>query len=296
MCSSAPELPRRDRSQPPGSVRTTDMLGLLFPFLLALPTLAGPARSAPLPAAPAVVQKPVQKPAATPRTVGRAPQQTPARKPATAAGKTATRGPKASLLTPAPPQGSGAVVQSMVTLGGPVTSIGGTVGWWGNNTFMTATPITAPTLTQRFPTPDDVGLWHLRLVNTPSGWVERFLLVVPENDPATDIPLLVAFHRFGNSMWDIVINTQLPREANARGWYLLAPMGASDISFSSMESQMNTELVLGLVCELGQQAVDVVCHPRDCIRLRDRVARSTPRSRPGGLLDRVAPRGYHRRA
>ena len=55
-------------------------------------------------------------------------------------------------------------------------------------------------------------------------------------------------------------------------------------------------LILGLAAELGQQAVDVVRHSRDCIRLRDRVARSTPRSRPGGLLDRVAPRGYHRRA
>ncbi len=138
----------------------------------------------------------------------------------------------------------------MVTQGSPVTGLGGTIGWWGNGTFITATPLLTPVLPVRFPTPDSVGLWHIRLTNTPSGWVERFLLVVPEHDTSTDIPLLVAFHRFGNTMWDIVINTQLPREANIRDWYLLAPLGASDITFSSIESQMNTELVLGVVCEM----------------------------------------------
>jgi len=138
----------------------------------------------------------------------------------------------------------------MVTQAGPVTSIGGTLGWWGNGTFITATPILTPQLPARFPTPETPGLWHIRLTNLPSGWVERFILVVPVHDTSEDIPLLVAFHRFGNTMWDIVINTQLPREANIRQWYLLAPLGASDISFSSMESQMNTEVAIELITEL----------------------------------------------
>lgn len=181
------------------------------------------------------------------------PQRSSKRKPVRPVGRSA----KARLqkpTTPAPPTTTtpsySNTTLSMATFGGPVTSIQGTQAWYGNDVFMTANPITSPDLLQRFPTNEMPGLWHLRITNTPSGWTERFLLLIPHHNTSTEIPLLVAFHRFGNTMWDIVVNSDLPRHTNARGWYLLAPMGASDISFSSMESQMNTELVLGLVCDL----------------------------------------------
>ncbi len=102
---------------------------------------------------------------------------------------------------------------------------------------------------RRFPTPDSAGLWEVRLPPqaTPSGFNERFLIQVPSNPVQGDVPLLVAFHRFGNSMYDIPINTQLLEEAEARGWYVVAPMGISDDNLNSVASQQNIETVIGLM-------------------------------------------------
>ena len=101
---------------------------------------------------------------------------------------------------------------------------------------------------RRFPSPGSSGLWEIRLPNTPSGHAERFLLQVPSNPPTTEeVPLLVAFHRYGNSMYDIPINTQLMAEADQRGWYVVAPMGIADDNLNSVQAQMNYEYVLELM-------------------------------------------------
>lgn len=101
---------------------------------------------------------------------------------------------------------------------------------------------------RRFPSPGSPGLWEIRLPNTPSGHAERFLLQVPSNPVSTDeVPLLVAFHRYGNSMYDIAVNTELMTEADERGWYVVAPMGIADDNLNSVQAQMNYEYVLDLM-------------------------------------------------
>lgn len=102
---------------------------------------------------------------------------------------------------------------------------------------------------RRWPTPDSPGLWEIRLNALPTGWIERFLLQIPNPPPTGDVPLLVGFHRFGNTMYDITQNTGLAQEAQDRGWLLLAPLGAADINHASLPSQENTEIVLRTVCD-----------------------------------------------
>jgi pimeloyl-ACP methyl ester carboxylesterase len=75
-----------------------------------------------------------------------------------------------------------------------------------------------------------------------AGYVEKFLVApVAGSVPR---PLLVAFHKFGNSAYDILYNTQYFAEGQSRGWHVVAPLGASGVHFSSIESQINTEAVL----------------------------------------------------
>ncbi len=103
---------------------------------------------------------------------------------------------------------------------------------------------------RRFPTASSPGLYEIRLPMTPSGFAERFLLQIPRNAPSSPAPLLVAFHRFSNTMYDIPFNTDLCAEANARGWYLLAPMALTDINLNSVASQINVETVLELITRI----------------------------------------------
>jgi len=80
-----------------------------------------------------------------------------------------------------------------------------------------------------------------------TGFFEKFLLHVPWPPPVAPRPMLVVFHKFGSSHWDVWQNTTFIQEALARDWYLVCPLGASKKSFASLESQLNIETVLDWV-------------------------------------------------
>jgi hypothetical protein len=88
------------------------------------------------------------------------------------------------------------------------------------------------------------GLVEVTLNNTGSGWVEKFLLYVPVLAIGERAPLLVVFHRFGVSHWDAYFWTEYINQARERGWFVVAPLGASGASFSSLESQVNVDAAL----------------------------------------------------
>jgi pimeloyl-ACP methyl ester carboxylesterase len=100
------------------------------------------------------------------------------------------------------------------------------------------------------PVAGEPGLFDVTLNNTGSGYEERFLLQVPLVSTSTPAPMLVVFHKFGVSHWDAYYNTSFITEARNRGWYLVAPLGASGVSFGSIESQVNTRAAIEIVTEL----------------------------------------------
>jgi acetyl esterase/lipase len=95
--------------------------------------------------------------------------------------------------------------------------------------------------------PDNPGLSEIVLNNTGSGWLEKFLLFVPTIPIGQRAPLLVVFHRFGVSHWDAYYNTTFFDEARARGWFVIAPLGASQKSFGSLEAQINVNAAISYV-------------------------------------------------
>jgi pimeloyl-ACP methyl ester carboxylesterase len=97
-----------------------------------------------------------------------------------------------------------------------------------------------------WPHPASDGVWEL-LIRDTGTWKERFLMQIPDVSPMVDVPLLVTFHAYSVSYFDIVNNTTFLEEAMSRGWYLVAPIGATDINFSSPDSVNNTELVMEFV-------------------------------------------------
>jgi len=98
--------------------------------------------------------------------------------------------------------------------------------------------------------PGSPRLFEVTVEVTGSGYKEKFLLQLPAHPSAFQpAPLLVAFHKFGSTHNDILKSTDFPAECGRRGWFLLAPLGASTKSFSSIPSQLNTELVLDLVLD-----------------------------------------------
>lgn len=137
------------------------------------------------------------------------------------------------------------------TLGGGVTNTGTISGGSAANSGSTGASTTYGRK-RRFPSQYSPGLWEVRLPpeSTASGFNERFLVQIPSNPAGPEVPLLVAFHRYGNSMYDIPVNTDLMVEAEARGWYVVAPMGLSDDNLNSVPSQQNIEAVLRLMTRL----------------------------------------------
>ncbi len=81
-------------------------------------------------------------------------------------------------------------------------------------------------------------------IDPGTGYLEQFIVQPPNVAATTPAPLLVAFHKYGVSQKDIPINTTFIQEAIARNWYLIAPLGAAQIHFSSVESQINTEAAI----------------------------------------------------
>ncbi|MFT5287222.1 MAG: hypothetical protein ACI8TQ_003403 [Planctomycetota bacterium] len=101
------------------------------------------------------------------------------------------------------------------------------------------------------------GGFLVLLQNSPTAFAEVFFIQVPpalsEEQPS---PLLVGFHKFGSSPLDVPTNTSLEQECFDRNWFLLCPLGASQKSFSSIPSQLNTELVIELIVERYKPFID----------------------------------------
>jgi pimeloyl-ACP methyl ester carboxylesterase len=87
------------------------------------------------------------------------------------------------------------------------------------------------------------GVYQLQFSNPGTGWAESCLVGVP-NAPTPSAPLLVMFHSYGVSEYDCYVNTPLFRLALARGWYVVAPLGAHQVNFGVPYSQANVEYVL----------------------------------------------------
>ena len=60
-------------------------------------------------------------------------------------------------------------------------------------------------------------------------------------------PLLVGFHKFGVSHYDVLYHTSFFQEGIQRGWHVIAPWGGHSAHFSNIVSQLNTEAVLNWV-------------------------------------------------
>lgn len=101
------------------------------------------------------------------------------------------------------------------------------------------------------------GGFLVELTNTPTAYVEKFFVQFPPEPSLTSpVPMLVAFHKFGSGALDITNNTSLEQECFDRNWFLVAPLGASTKSFSSIPSQLNTELVLELMLDRFGDYID----------------------------------------
>lgn len=86
-------------------------------------------------------------------------------------------------------------------------------------------------------------IYYVVTIDPGTGFLESFIVFVPGNVTGPR-PMLVGFHGFGVSQYDIPLHTTMVYEAHRRGWYLCAPLGASQLNFSSLEGQANTQAVL----------------------------------------------------
>jgi hypothetical protein len=104
------------------------------------------------------------------------------------------------------------------------------------------------------PVPGYPGLFNVTLLNTGSGYVEKFLLQLPDVPPSGATPLLVVFHKYGVSHADVLYHTSFVAEARARGWYMVAPLGYSGQNFGSITSQINVQAALA--CAMSWVPID----------------------------------------
>ncbi|WP_145183462.1 alpha/beta hydrolase [Planctomycetes bacterium Pla163] len=92
------------------------------------------------------------------------------------------------------------------------------------------------------------SLFEVVFPNMPSGFQEKFLIYIPiDSVHLGPRPVLTVFHPYGQNHFDAYDDTDLIEECRARGWFCIAPLGASKKSFSSLESQQNIEIVLRCV-------------------------------------------------
>lgn len=101
--------------------------------------------------------------------------------------------------------------------------------------------------------------WEVKIsaAYTGTGWAERFYFSEPIPKPTTPRPLLVFNHRFGKTNLDIAVSTSYLDEAAARGWYVLAPIAASNKHFLSEPAQLNTEFVLDWISNNPAYTIDM---------------------------------------
>jgi poly(3-hydroxybutyrate) depolymerase len=84
------------------------------------------------------------------------------------------------------------------------------------------------------------GVYKITLNNTGTGWAEQFVIGVPTN-PQSPAPLLTIFHGYGETPEDMVYNTSYFQEAMARGWIVIAPLGAHKFNYAIDYAQTNIE-------------------------------------------------------
>ena len=91
------------------------------------------------------------------------------------------------------------------------------------------------------------NIFEITLNNTGTGWSEEFLIGLPQGPAgaAQFAPMLVLFHGYGQTPQQLLTLTNYFAEAQARGWYVLAPMGAHQFNFSIEYAQRNVEQALG---------------------------------------------------
>lgn len=94
--------------------------------------------------------------------------------------------------------------------------------------------------------PNGEYLFEIRLPGGPAGlqtgFKEKFL--VSGANGTQPRPLLVMFHKFGHTQYDLWIKTQFFQEAWKRGWHAVAPLSASKVNFGSPVSQVNTRAAI----------------------------------------------------
>lgn len=88
------------------------------------------------------------------------------------------------------------------------------------------------------------GVYAITLNRTGSGWSERFLVGLPQSS-ASFAPALVLFHGYGEEPEDLLANTDYFAKAQARGWFVIAPLGAHKFNYSIPYAQHNVERALG---------------------------------------------------
>jgi len=110
--------------------------------------------------------------------------------------------------------------------------------------------IGGPTWSRGWPVPGYPGIYNIELHNTGSGYVEKFLFAPAPVSFGHPAPALVVFHGYSTSHFDALLHTDLWREARARGWHFIAPLGAFANNFGCLEGQINTQAVLDYLVPL----------------------------------------------
>jgi poly(3-hydroxybutyrate) depolymerase len=87
------------------------------------------------------------------------------------------------------------------------------------------------------------SVFEITLTNTGTGWDEPFLLGIPVA-AGSDAPLLVVFHGYARTHNAILSETSYFRDAMARGWYVLAPLGAHKFNYGIPYAQENIAAAL----------------------------------------------------
>ncbi len=104
--------------------------------------------------------------------------------------------------------------------------------------------------------PDDVFVILIGERATPTAWAEEFILRAPATLGDGPAPLFVGFHSFASGPGELLGQTNFVNTVHARGWFFLAPLGAADENFASIDSQLNTEFVLDLVMNTFGNYID----------------------------------------
>lgn len=76
---------------------------------------------------------------------------------------------------------------------------------------------------------------------TAIGEIFRYQLPVDYDEQGAPVPMVIAYHGYGSSAGSVHPQTTIDEEANARGWFYMAPTGLDDQLFGTPPSQQNTK-------------------------------------------------------